>query len=401
MIELDNLLKLYNEHKLKEKVYLWGIGKKTGDLIEQWCEKLPSVTISGIIDNYKYVFMDDYKGIKVLSPDTLNGCEDKVTVLLAVATFDSIWKQANAMGIESVYYLTDLEVDNGISRCDFPYTFIDRSKGYETVCYVLAGYQHELWDTTLARMFNFMEDGVDYCMISSGKHDEQLDELCEQYGWSYLYCTHNQICYLQNQVVIKHPKARFFIKLDEDMFIGESFIRDMISGYKIADAKGDYRVGCVAPVMPLNYNSYVSYLDAIGRRDEFEKLFGRTYRSIFSAPYGVQKAAIWLWDTVTSIDESVKFFHGKEAEPRPLCSLYNIGAFLYTRERWILMGMWPENPKSSGMGEDEAYLFEQNMNSGMATYELQNVFVGHFAFSGQKEMMFEYYKKHHEKFEIK
>ncbi|MCR5249099.1 MAG: hypothetical protein K6E50_00680 [Lachnospiraceae bacterium] len=402
MKESQVIKQLYADGKLTGHIFFWGIGKKTSKLIVETASLLPELKPEGIIDNFKSAFIKEYEGLPVYPADKIEEYDpDAVCVLLAVATSDSIWKQLDAMGIRKVYDLSSPDSSYKGNNCSFPYTFIDRSRGCSKCVYVLAGYQKELWDTTLARMFHFMEPGFDYCMISSGKYDDELDGLCEKKGWSYLYSEHNQVCYLQNVVVEKHPKAELFIKLDEDMFIGKRFYSGLCEGYYEAEKRGEYRVGCVVPIMPLNYNSYVSYLDAIGKKEEFEKCFGRAYRCTFSAPYGLQEAAVWLWDTVDSVDGMVRFFSERDAVPKALCSLYNIGAFLYSRKRWIMMGRWPENPETSGMGEDEAYIFRENTDSGMATYEIQNVFAGHFAFSGQKELMFEYYEKNHEKFQIK
>ena len=66
-----------------------------------------------------------------------------------------------------------------------------------------------------------------------------------------------------------------------------------------------------------------------------------------------------------------------------------------------MMGKWPVNPNQSGMGVDEVHIFHENMNNGFATYEIQNIAVGHLAFSGQKDMMMEYYREKQQKFEIK
>lgn len=402
MTETENLKRLYSEGKLNKHVFLWGIGKKTTNLLEGIKKEIPGLSVDGIIDNYKSDFLKEYNGISVYPAAKLAVYNhSEVSVLLAVATSKSIWKMLNAMGIENVHNLSDSDDKYEPKRCDFPYTFIDRKKDEKILVYVLAGYQKELWDTSLARMFEFMEPCMDYCMISSGKYDEQLDALCESHGWSYLYSDHNQICYLQNLVIDLHPEAEKFIKLDEDIFIGKGFYSGLLAGFKEAEEDGEYRVGCAVPVMALNYNSYISYLDAIGKRREFDERFGRSYRCVFSAPYGTQEAAVWLWDTLDSIDETSEFFAGRDASPKPLCCLYNIGAVLYSRKRWIMFGRWPEDPSDSGMGVDEGYLFRENMGSGMATYEIQNVFAGHFAFAEQKELMSRYYKMNHYKFEIR
>ena len=126
----------------------------------------------------------------------------------------------------------------------------------------------------------------------------------------------------------------------------------MIKGYFEASRIGEYHVGCVVPIMPLNYNSYISYLKEIGKLKEFEDRYGRAYRCTFSAPYSLEDTPIWIWNTVGSIDKMAERFSKRSISPNPLCSLYNIGAFLYSRRRWEMFGRWPEDPDDTGMSAE-------------------------------------------------
>ena len=65
-----------------------------------------------------------------------------------------------------------------------------------------------------------------------------------------------------------------------------------------------------------------------------------------------------------------------------------------------MMGKWPEAPGESGMGRDEAFICQDNVNKDLAIYEVKNVLAGHLAFGHQKEKMLKYYKENHEKFAI-
>ena len=73
---------------------------------------------------------------------------------------------------------------------------------------------------------------------------------------------------------------------------------------------------------------------------------------------------------------------------------------MYTRERWAMMGGWPDNNEGSGMGGDEHWICADNREKDMAIYEISNVLAGHLAFGCQKKRMVQYYQEHPEKFAI-
>lgn len=394
----DNLKKLFLEGKLQDSVVLWGIGRQTSELL-QYLKQL-QVKVSLIVDNFKYTFLDEYEGIPVRKPDILFGKEDhSPVVLLAVNYADAIRKQLNAYGITKIYNLRNLEEHEDLQKCDLEYHFINRSKEKENLCYVLAGYEQSLWESTLARVEAFQSDAVDYCLVSSGKYDEKLDRMAEHNDWSYLYTEKNQVCFIQNRVVELHPFARYVIKLDEDMFIGKDFFELMLDGFKKIEEEGDYRVGYAVPVIPLNCSGYVSYLNLIGKRKEYEAQFGRAYKSRFSAVFSLEETAEFLWDTIVNFDSMAEQF--TQNRGWEVCDCYfNIGCIMFTRERWLMMGKWPENPESSGMGMDEAYIYQDNVEKDMSIYEIRNVLAGHLAFGHQKNRMMQYYLNHKDKFLI-
>lgn len=65
-----------------------------------------------------------------------------------------------------------------------------------------------------------------------------------------------------------------------------------------------------------------------------------------------------------------------------------------------MMGKWPENPSESGMGTDEAYIYQDNVENGLSIYEVRGALAGHLAFGHQKKQMLKYYHEHQEKFQI-
>lgn len=78
---------------------------------------------------------------------------------------------------------------------------------------------------------------------------------------------------------------------------------------------------------------------------------------------------------------------------------FNIGCIMYSRERWILMGKWPEIENESGMGTDERIIYDDGVEKDLSVYELNNVLVGHLAFGHQKSVMMDYFRNNRRKFE--
>lgn len=394
-VALDRLIE---ENKLTngDAVVLWGMGIQTSDLIEELAAK--DIRVEVILDNFKDTFTKEYKGISVKrAKDYFDHTREELPVVLSINYADAVIRQLQALGVSKIYNLRDMDADYAVTKVEIPYKFVDRSKGKEALCYVLAGYEQAIWDGTLGRIERYQSDKFDYCLISSGKYDEQLEEMAERNGWSYLSTEKNQVCYIQNLVIELHPKAEYIIKMDEDIFIGENFFDRMLDDYKHVEQEGDYRIGFAVPVVPLNCASYVTYLKLSGNREEYERRFGRAYISRFSAVFNVVETAEYLWDTMESFDDMNERFSHNSSYGILNC-YYNIGVIMYSRERWIMMGKWPVNPDASGMAEDEVCICQDGCEKDMAIYEFYDILAGHLAFGHQKARMLEYYKENRDKF---
>ena len=289
---LDNLRELERQQKLNQPVVLWGIGSQTKDVITWLRQNGYGGRLLFIVDNFKRTFCREYEGLPVESPAALTRLEkDSFTVILSINYAEDVWKQLNACGVTQIYNLRNLQERMVPYRYDIPWHFTDRSKGKKYLCYVLAGYEPELWKDTIGRLEIFQDPDVDYCLVVSGKQDKILAKISERNGWSYLYTEINQVCYIQNLVIELHPHAEYILKLDEDIFIGKDFFRQMIRGYRQIEQEGEYRIGFVVPVVPLNCCGYASYVKLIGKKEEYEQRFGRAYKSRFSAVFNVPETA--------------------------------------------------------------------------------------------------------------
>lgn len=392
-----NLEKLFENHVFQKNIVLWGIGNQTKDLID-WLKE-HQCNIECIVDNFKYTFCKEYEQIPVFQPMELKKQSKECVVLLSVNHSDAIRRQLDAYGIKEVYNIRDLMEHSVTETSEIAYTFQNRSCGKKVLCYILAGYEEFLWENTLARIEKFSNDTIDYCIISSGIYSLQLDKLAERNNWSYLYTVENQVCYIQNLVIELHPDAEKIFKLDEDIFICQNFFESMLQCMENVEQTESYRIGFVVPVVPLNCSGYVSYLEAIGEKGKFESLFGRAYRSRFSVVFSDEKAADYLWTSVGQLDEKAMDLSKNNGYLISNC-YYNIGCILYSRERWLMMGKWPQNNQRTGMGEDEQYILQDNFDKDMVIFEAQNVLAGHFAFGHQKSYMREFYVKYESIFAI-
>lgn len=197
--------------------------------------------------------------------------ENSIEVILSNNYSASVRKQLTAYGVTECYNFRDLSERRLLEECDLPYHFVDRSRGKKYLCYVLAGYEPTLWDSTLVGIETYQSNDIDYCLVSSGKYVTELDRVAEKNQWSYLYTEQNRVCFIQNLVVELHPMAEYIFKMDEDIFIGENFFARMIEEYHKIEQYGEYRIGFAVPVIPLNCCGYVSYLNLSGNKKEYEE----------------------------------------------------------------------------------------------------------------------------------
>lgn len=399
---IDNSLKVLEKNgKLGKPIVLWGVNGATTQIVTWFRSNGYGEQLLFIVDNFKHTFCHEYEGLVVMSPGKLREFqEDSVTVVYYIEKNQgNVRKQLEAYGIKDIYNLKNLSEGTILKKCELTYSFTNRSRAKKYLCYILAGYDAALWNCTLARIEAFQDSRVDYCLVSSGIYSSELDELAKRNQWSYLYTEQNQVCFIQNKVIELHPAAEYIFKMDEDMFIGQGFFARMLQEYHRIEQYGEYRIGFVVPVIPINCCGYVSYLNLVGKKEIYEQRFGRAYRSGFSAIFNMIETAEFMWDTIENFDSMAQQFLTYDGY-QILNSYFNIGCILYSRERWLMMGKWPENPSESGMGTDEAYIYQDNVENGLSIYEVRGALAGHLAFGHQKKQMLKYYHEHQEKFQI-
>ena len=271
------------------------------------------------------------------------------------------------------------------------HTFIDRSKGQERLLIVLAGYKSFIWPLTLARLAKFVPADMDVCIVSSGLYSASLAELATSSSWSYLYTKDNKVALGQNLAIARHTKAHWIYKLDEDIFISEKFFELLLEGYLRIKEEGFYNPGFCAPLININGYSYISFLKIMNADDEYKAKFNE----LKHAANGVKafsdgEAAKWLWDKSLPFDDVAQYVASQPFSYSTVPHRFSIGAILFERELWELIGGFRVTLTEGGLGIDEEYFCKECIARSRVMLVIQNTFAGHFAFWTQTDSMKDY-----------
>lgn len=289
-------------------------------------------------------------------------------------------------------------------RLTSKYTFESRMKGNEKVCFILAGYKDFCYDIVFGRIKKFVPKDVEVCILSSGKYSEELSNIAKENDWSYLSTKRNNVCLIQNVANSIYKDAKYIYKIDEDIFITKNFFNTLFKTYESCEQEGDYNVGLVAPMIPINGFSHVLILDRFNLREKFEKKFEKIKyaagpdRMIENNP----EVAKFFWGEdkiVPNIDE-IDNIVSKDPFAYVACPIrFSIGAIMYSRKLWSDIGMFPVG-SGADMGNDEIYLCFQAMKNSKGIIISKNTAVGHLSFGKQNKTMEKYFKDNKKVFDI-
>ncbi|MBR2743808.1 MAG: hypothetical protein IKE01_00725 [Clostridia bacterium] len=298
------------------------------------------------------------------------------------------------------------EIINKKKRVKGKYTFIDRKKNYEKLCIILAGYKEFLWEDVFGRIEKYVPDDVDVCIVSSGVFSENLKEIAEKNEWSYLSVKQNKVSLVQNIAINLFEKAKMIYKLDEDIFVTENFFNKLYETYENVEKNSNYRIGYVAPLLPINGYANVIVLKKTGLTEKFEKLFGKPYHDGCGEEPIIMNPDIakFMWgdqnDELKDIDNLDRIF-SKEKFSYSVCPIrFSIGAILFSRNFWEEIGRLYVGP-GNNMGKDEEQICEYCMIKSRAMIVSENTIVGHFSYGPQTNEMKKYYQEHREIFRVK
>ena len=282
-------------------------------------------------------------------------------------------------------------------RMNCHYDFKNRSKGLEKMVLMLSGYKDYLYDPVFRRFKEHLPEDIDVCIITSGKFVDEIDQLCEKEGWSYLSTKENHVSLVQNVAISLHPNARYIYKLDEDIFICEGFFERMMRAYVHAK-EGQYEPGVMAPLIPVNGYGHVRVLEKLDLTDKYTELFEKPLYA--AGPEHIIEngadVAKFFWGEggyVPSIDEINRRFGEDPLEERACPIRFIIGAILFERKIWENMHYFSVNMRYP-IGTDEEDICAWCVNSSHPLMVSENLVVGHFSFGPQNAAMREYFDSH-------
>ena len=284
------------------------------------------------------------------------------------------------------------------------YKFEDRKKDFKKVCFILAGYKEFTYDILFKRIKKFIPDDIEVCILSSGIYSQKLSNIAEENGWSYLSTKINNVSLIQNVANNIYIKADYIYKLDEDIFVTKNFFDTLYKTYLNCEKNGIYKVGFVAPIIPINGFGHMLVLEKYNLIKKYEKMFekpifaGGSDRMIENNP----DVAKFMWGKdkyLPNIDEMSQSFAKDKFEYCACPIRFSIGAILYKRSLWEKMDMF-EVHKGAGMGQDEIDICSIAMKSSDAIIISKNTLVGHLSFGTQNAPMKEYFEKNKDLFDI-
>ncbi len=319
------------------------------------------------------------------------------TLLKKLGLFEKV--KAKKIELQTKYHKK-----RGLTR---KYKFEDRKKDKDMVCIILAGYQEIVWDIVFKRIKAFVPENVEVCLCSSGKYSEKLSEIAKNNDWSYLSTKRNNVSLIQNVAINLYKKATYIYKLDEDIFVTKGYFETLMQAYKNIEQNGDYDVGIVAPMIPINGYSYLNIIrrfNLVEKYKELQRKVGIDERLIHITERGSgnhtnPQVARFLWEQAPSIDEMNNAVQ-KDEFGYEVCPIrYSIGAILFKRKLWDEMEYF-EVSKREGMGRDEQKICAYCMLTSRPILISKNTIVGHLAYGPQKKEMEKLYREHKEIFEI-
>lgn len=265
------------------------------------------------------------------------------------------------------------------------YYFDNRMKKRENLLIIVAGYQDYLWDIVFKRIKKFTNNDIDICVVVPGKNIAELSEICKKNDWSYLSIRENKLALAQNMAIKLHTSAKWIYKLDEDIFIGDSYFEELKNTYIKAEKDGIYRVGVVSPTLNVNGACYRSVLEKMGKMDAYKAEFSSARVTCDDDPiYLDGRAACFMWNITLPIDKTIDLFLRENEGYWPVPIRLSIGAFLIKREVWEKMKGF-RVAASGQLAWEEICLCDFCVNKSYTVLVSNKVFAGHFGFGRQKE----------------
>jgi hypothetical protein len=258
---------------------------------------------------------------------------------------------------------------------------------------IIAGYKPFLYSYTFERFKLFIpESNYNVVISSSGLWSDALDDIAKKNHWSYLSSKKNDVSLIQNLTIAAFPKAKYIFKFDEDIFITKNTIEEMQNTFQQASLDKSLRIGFVTPVLNVNGYGYIRILKKLGKEENFKNKFGfwPTYEIYGDHDIPIEKdykVSQFMWGedgTVPQIDVLSDFFANNNYGYSLCPFAYSIGAIMFTREFWELLGHFPVSKGSFGnLAADERFLCHFCQFEAYAIVVCESTIVGHFGYGAQ------------------
>lgn len=297
-----------------------------------------------------------------------------------------------------------LDAVERVWRVKGEYFFEDRRKQSNVLFYILAGYKEFLWNNIFKRVHKYIPTDADICILSSGIYSEKLSAIAANYGWSYLGTKKNNIPLAQNILITKYDKAKWVFKMDEDIFITPNYYETMLKTYMQIENYDDYKIGFLAPLIPLNSFGHIELLKELNLKQKFTDKFGQVKYgwNIKYSYYSNPEVAKFWWGgdgKIPKLERVNEMMQNKKIQYAICPIMFNIGAILFKREFWLEMDMF-KVPLGNGLGIDEDCINIMTTRLSKPAFVAKNVVVGHLAFTPQFKVMKDFYLENPELFAI-
>lgn len=304
--------------------------------------------------------------------------------------------------IRYAQYVKDALGGNGIYASK--YRFTDRRQHKGKMLYVLAGYKPYLWKDVFSRIDAYLPTDVEVCVLSSGKYLPQLEDYCEQYGWSYLSTTRNNICCITNIMMKIYNDVEYVFKMDEDIYLTEGAFEGLESCYHKLEKERRYEIGMVGAFIPINSFCIYKFLNEVGKYDDFVEKYGWINDGCMYDEQLRRKPGInaYIWNETGDIDAFARNHRSMEPGVYDVNVRYMIGFVLYKRSLWeSIGGLRVMAGKGSGDEGDEGQFLSHCFLTSKAVFVAKNVVVGHFSYGGAEEEVMRVKKSHPDWFALK
>ncbi len=105
---------------------------------------------------------------------------------------------------------------------------------------------------------------MNICFLYSRLFDGELNRITKENQWSYLSIRRNRLTLIQNIAVVRHPKAQWLYKMDEEIFVTKHCFQTMLDTYCRVFKDDTYNTSFVAPLTPINGYGHVRFFAEAG-----------------------------------------------------------------------------------------------------------------------------------------